>query len=158
MAVSFITQTIETIKSQPCPPPPPAVAPTKLTTTSNSNVRREELAAKHKRLEEHISESKALMAKLSQARSKEEKDGIMKIIREKSRWVYSSTLSFFFSRPIRSSFLHFPLLGLFFLFFFSSLLCDALGSRWLSNLEIFPSPVIPVFFLGYLKKDRRQLQ
>ena len=107
MAVSFITQTIETIKSQPCLAPPPAVAPTKLTTTSNSNVKLEELAAKHKRLEEHISESKALMAKLSQARSKEEKDGIMKIIREKSRCVDSSTQSSFF-RPIRPSFLHSP--------------------------------------------------
>jgi len=92
MAVSFITQTIDTIKSQPAkaspspvvssavvgtakPPPPP---------TSNPNVRLE-LAAKQKRLEDHILESKTLMAKLSQARSKEEKDGIMKVIREKSR-------------------------------------------------------------------------
>ncbi|KIM46771.1 hypothetical protein M413DRAFT_23128 [Hebeloma cylindrosporum] len=83
MAVSFITQTIETIKSKPVPAPTAlsAVKPT----TSSSNVRLEELAAKHKRLEEHISESKALMAKLSLARSKEEKDGIMKVMREKSR-------------------------------------------------------------------------
>jgi hypothetical protein len=81
MAVSFITQTIETIKSKPFAPPPPAAKP------MNSNVRFE-LAAKHKRLEEHILESKALMAKLSQARSKEEKDGIMKVMREKSRCVF----------------------------------------------------------------------
>ena len=105
MAVSFITQTIETIKSKPFAAPPPAAKP------MNSNVRFE-LAAKHKRLEEHILESKALMAKLSQARSKEEKDGIMKVMREKSRCVFFS-------------------------FLFSSLLCDAPGSRWLSNLENF---------------------
>jgi hypothetical protein len=86
MAVSFITQTIETIKSKPF-----TVAAAK---PMNSNVRLEELAAKHKRLEEHISESKALMAKLSQARSKEEKDGIMKVIREKSRCVFFPTFLF----------------------------------------------------------------
>jgi hypothetical protein len=99
MAVSFITQTIETIKSQPSTSPSPVVLPAIVatkppppTSNSNSNVRLE-LAAKQKRLEEHISESKALMAKLSQARSKEEKDGIMKAMREKSRWVL---LSIFF--------------------------------------------------------------
>jgi len=90
MAVSFITQTIDTIKSQPAPSPVVSSAvvgtakPSPSTSNSNSNVRLE-LAAKQKRLEDHISESKALMAKLSQARSKEEKDVIMKVIREKSR-------------------------------------------------------------------------
>lgn len=88
MAVSFITQTIETIKSKPFAAPPPAAKP------MNSNVRLE-LAAKHKRLEEHILESKALMAKLSQARSKEEKDGIMKVMREKSRCVFFFSLCFY---------------------------------------------------------------
>ena len=123
MAVSFITQTIETIKSKPFAAAPPAAKP---------NLRLEELAAKHKRLEEHISESKALMAKLSQARSKEEKDGIMKAMREKSRCVFFS--------PFVSHFF-----GLFSGFLFSLLLCDALGSSWLSNLETFPSPLIPCF-------------
>ncbi|CAA7267289.1 unnamed protein product [Cyclocybe aegerita] len=123
MAISFITQTIETIKAQPpsvpSAPNPPALAlpptsspsstPTPTTntgstatsaplesapgvtakavpTSNNGNDReRQELAAKQRRLEMHISESKALMARLSQARNKEEKDSILRVMREKSR-------------------------------------------------------------------------
>ncbi|KAF8155945.1 hypothetical protein B0H34DRAFT_620000, partial [Crassisporium funariophilum] len=48
-----------------------------------------ELAAKHKRLEQHINESKALMAQLSQAKTKQEKDSILKVMRTKSRCVFS---------------------------------------------------------------------
>ncbi|TFK32343.1 hypothetical protein BDQ12DRAFT_728765 [Crucibulum laeve] len=73
LAVSFITQTIKTVKAQP-PPPPPSRANTKF-----------ELAAKQKRLEQQIAESKVLMAKLTQARTKQEKDSILRIMREKSR-------------------------------------------------------------------------
>lgn len=85
MAVSFITQTIETMKAQPAsvgvaPPPPSARG------APPSDVRLE-LAAKQRRLEEHILESKALMTQLAQARTKSEKDGIMRIMREKTRCV-----------------------------------------------------------------------
>ena len=150
MAVSFITQTIETIKSKPFAAPPPAAKP------MNSNVRFE-LAAKHKRLEEHILESKALMAKLSQARSKEEKDGIMKVMREKSRCVFFSpfvfTLSFLFQfspPPFRSFF--------FFFFPFLFIIMRCSGIQVAEQSGKFSSPLIPVFFLGYSKRDRRQLQ
>jgi len=44
-----------------------------------------QLAARQKRLEQHIAESKVLMAKLSAARTKEEKEGIMSILRERTR-------------------------------------------------------------------------
>ncbi|KAF8962577.1 hypothetical protein BDZ97DRAFT_1759184 [Flammula alnicola] len=80
MAVSFITQTIETMKSQPSPVPDPA--PPSVKPMSNAKL---ELAAKQKRLEDHIFESKSLMAQLTGARTKEEKDNILKIMREKSR-------------------------------------------------------------------------
>ncbi|KAF8893225.1 hypothetical protein CPB84DRAFT_1783478 [Gymnopilus junonius] len=97
LAVSFITQTIETYKSQPGTPTVPASVPMSLEAPSHSSTqlsrlqRQEanklELAAKQRRLEQHIAESKALMARLTQARSKEEKDRILKIMKEKS-WLF----------------------------------------------------------------------
>jgi hypothetical protein len=78
LAVSFITETIQTYKATPQPPKPSAAA-VKL-----------ELAAKQKRLEQHIAESKILMAKLTQARTKQEKDAILAVMRERSRCVRSS--------------------------------------------------------------------
>jgi hypothetical protein len=52
-----------------------------------------ELAAKQKRLELEIAETKTLMAKLAQARTKQEKDTILAEMREKSRCVSSLLLA-----------------------------------------------------------------
>jgi hypothetical protein len=94
LAVSFITQTIETIKSKPTPIPtqtPTAISidpSNKPTTQSNNKTNMKlELAAKQRRLEQHITESKKLMSKLAQARTKEEKDTILKAMREMTRCV-----------------------------------------------------------------------
>ncbi|KAH9940324.1 hypothetical protein B0H21DRAFT_665170, partial [Amylocystis lapponica] len=69
MAISFITETIQTVK-----PPPPKAPSEKM-----------QLAAKQKRLEQQIAESKILMAKLSSARTKGERDQIMVTLREQRR-------------------------------------------------------------------------
>ena len=100
LAISFITQTIETIKSQPAPTltpttisVQPSIKPVSTTQpNNNNNTTKLELAAKQRRLEQHITESKNLMAKLSQARTKEEKDAILKAMREMSRCVPISPL------------------------------------------------------------------
>ena len=99
LAVSFITQTIETFKSKPTPTPtqPPAaisIDPSnKPTTQSNNNTNTKlELAAKQRRLEQHITESKKLMNKLAQAQTKEEKDTILKAMREMTRCVTISPI------------------------------------------------------------------
>ena len=82
LAVSFITQTIETLKPQTqdsaLPPPPPPRVGVKT-----------ELAAKQKRLEQQIAESKELMAQFAEARTKQERDSIMALLKEKSRCVPS---------------------------------------------------------------------
>lgn len=52
-----------------------------------------ELAAKQKRLEQHINESKMLMAKLNTASSKAEKDNILGMLRERSRCVTTDSPS-----------------------------------------------------------------
>ncbi|TFK73370.1 hypothetical protein BDN72DRAFT_834775 [Pluteus cervinus] len=78
MAISFISETIETVKlNQRIAPPPPKPLPIPTV--------KEELGLKQRRLEEHIAESKVLMAKLTQARTKEEKNQILATLREKSR-------------------------------------------------------------------------
>ena len=105
LAVSFITQTIETIKSKPTPTPikPPAISthPSNKTTAQSNNTNTKlELAAKQKRLEQHIAESKKLMNKLGQARSKEEKDVILKAMREMTRCVFISPISLVVRLPI----------------------------------------------------------
>ncbi|KAJ6562607.1 hypothetical protein B0H19DRAFT_888642, partial [Mycena capillaripes] len=76
LAVSFITETIQTLMpgASAFPPPPPP--------TSTAA-----LAAKQRRLEEHIAESKTLMAQLTGARSKQEKERILAVMRERSRYV-----------------------------------------------------------------------
>ncbi|KAJ7255793.1 hypothetical protein B0H12DRAFT_976296, partial [Mycena haematopus] len=71
LAVSFITETIQTLAG--LPPPPPHVQAA--------------LAAKQRRLEQQIAESKTLMAQLTNARSKQEKDRIIAVMRERSRCV-----------------------------------------------------------------------
>ena len=78
LAVSFITESIETAKQQPTNKV--AVAP------SSS---REELALKHQRLERYITESKMLMAELSKASTREEREAILSAMRECSRYVLS---------------------------------------------------------------------
>ncbi|KAI0941965.1 hypothetical protein AcV7_002518 [Taiwanofungus camphoratus] len=71
LAISFITETIQTVK-----PPPPRPA---------QSMEKVQLALKQKRLEQHISESKILMAKLNVARTKEERENILSILRERRR-------------------------------------------------------------------------
>lgn len=86
LAVSFITETISTFqqsRSAPAPRPQP--------TRQNSNTK-EELAARQKQLEEYIADSKTLMTQLTQARTKQEKDRLLALMREKSRWVLSLSL------------------------------------------------------------------
>ena len=99
LAVSFITQTIETIKSKSTPAPtqtPTAISShisNKPTAKSNNNINTKmELAAKQRRLEQHITESKKLMTKLAQAKTKEEKDTILKAMREMTRCVTISPM------------------------------------------------------------------
>ncbi|OBZ67785.1 hypothetical protein A0H81_12185 [Grifola frondosa] len=70
LAVSFITETIRTVK------PPPA---------KPAQTEKMRLLAKQKRLEQHIAESKMLMAKLTAARTKEEKGAILGVLRERRR-------------------------------------------------------------------------
>ncbi|KAK0489147.1 hypothetical protein IW261DRAFT_397272 [Armillaria novae-zelandiae] len=81
LAVTFITGAIKTaqmsrerrIPTSPYRPSSPQAIAAK-----------RELAAKQRRLEQRITESKALIAKLGLARTKQEKDSIMKLLRETS--------------------------------------------------------------------------
>lgn len=73
LAVSFITEAIQAAES-----------PSSLRQPSTVKI---DLAAKQKRLEEHITETKALMAKLTTAGTKSEKDVILKTLRERSKYV-----------------------------------------------------------------------
>ena len=97
LAVSFITQTIETFKSKPTPTPTQTLSihpSNKPTTQSNNTANTKlELAAKQRRLEQHITESKKLMTKLAQAQTKEEKDTILKAMREMTRCVTISSIA-----------------------------------------------------------------
>ncbi|KAH9836230.1 uncharacterized protein C8Q71DRAFT_72473 [Rhodofomes roseus] len=123
LAVSFITETLQTVKPSPpsdTPQPPDAgnlaragalepvshsvpstapatqkptsAAPHPLASTqshapvkSNQTTAKTLLAAKHKRLEQHIAETKVLMAKLGTTRSKAEKENILRMLREQQR-------------------------------------------------------------------------
>jgi hypothetical protein len=76
LAVSFITEAIQNIKASPPLPP----------RTSHSAIKLV-LAAKQQRLEKQIAESKVLMAQLTSARTKQEKDRILAAMRERSRCV-----------------------------------------------------------------------
>ena len=86
LAVSFITETISTFQQSRCAP-----APRPQPTRQNS-ITKEELAARQKQLEEYIADSKTLMTQLTQARTKQEKDRLLALMREKSRWVHSLSL------------------------------------------------------------------
>ncbi|KAK0220183.1 hypothetical protein IW262DRAFT_1006966 [Armillaria fumosa] len=84
LAVSFITETIQTLKT---PRERPIAAPQYRPSATQATAAKQELAAKQRRLEQQIAESRTLMAKLSLARTKQEKDVIMKLLRETSRCV-----------------------------------------------------------------------
>ncbi|KAG1877021.1 hypothetical protein C8R48DRAFT_590883, partial [Suillus tomentosus] len=74
LAVTFISETIESIKPTPLKPAVP------LNT-------RQEMFQKQQKLEQYITRSKELIAALSQAQSKEEKEHIMCNVRDWSRYV-----------------------------------------------------------------------
>lgn len=73
LAVSFINDAVQAVGSS---------AGSKKTSTS---VVKMELAAKQKMLEDHISETKTLMAQLNSASTKAEKDRILVVLRERGR-------------------------------------------------------------------------
>ncbi|KAJ6615143.1 hypothetical protein B0H10DRAFT_2042300 [Mycena sp. CBHHK59/15] len=75
---------IPTPSGHAAPPPPPRLAST------NASLK-QELAAKQKRLEQNIAESKTLMAQLAAARTKQEKDRILTVMRERSRMMEEET-------------------------------------------------------------------
>ncbi|KAJ6489947.1 hypothetical protein C8R45DRAFT_992193 [Mycena sanguinolenta] len=113
LAVSFITETIQTLTGAPpphaAPPPMPAPTPSSKASTpatntgtstaaslsngpsssTSANAKQAALAAKQRELEQQIAESKTLMAQLANARSKQEKDRILAVMREQSRYVIS---------------------------------------------------------------------
>ncbi|KAF8888572.1 hypothetical protein BD779DRAFT_1523749 [Infundibulicybe gibba] len=84
LAVSFITETIQTITSKS--PPAALLQEIQVTKprTSNATIK-VELAAKQRQLEQQIADSKILMAKLAMARTKQEKNSILAAMREKTR-------------------------------------------------------------------------
>ena len=72
LAVSFITETLEAIKL----PAKPSAAAMKL-----------ELLTRQQQLEKDIAESKMLMARLTSAQTKEEKEDILRAVRERTRCI-----------------------------------------------------------------------
>ena len=74
LAISFITEAIQTVKPLQTRPSPALV--------------KHELAVKQQKLEQHIAESKLLMAKLNSAQTKQERDVILRVMRERSRCVF----------------------------------------------------------------------
>jgi hypothetical protein len=92
LAVSFITETIETYKTSPMPKTVPISSPKFKPPPYVGSTTRLELAAKQKRLEQEIAETKVLMAKLTQARTKQEKDAVLAEMRRRSRCVLSLLL------------------------------------------------------------------
>lgn len=106
LAVSFITETLQTVRSSPPSDPPSAAtslsshsAPSTAPTTprplpaipsvaphrSSQVTEKLLLAARQKRLEQHLAETKMLMTKLGAARTKAEKDHILGTLRERQR-------------------------------------------------------------------------
>ncbi|KAJ7064785.1 hypothetical protein C8F01DRAFT_1128179 [Mycena amicta] len=83
MAVSFITETIQNLVPGAMPMRPPA----------KSTGLKEELAAKQRLLEADIAETKLLMTQLRSAKSKQEKERILGLMREKSRCVFCAVIS-----------------------------------------------------------------
>lgn len=106
LAVSFINETLQIVRSSPPSDPPsaatslsshsvPSTAPTTPqvlpVTPSFVSVRPTQatekslLASRQKRLEQHLAETKMLMTKLGAARTKAEKDSILSTLRERQR-------------------------------------------------------------------------
>ena len=71
LAISFITEVVQAAES-----------PSPLRQPSTIGI---DLAAKQKKLEEHIRETKALIAEIATASTKSEKDVILKTLRERSK-------------------------------------------------------------------------
>lgn len=104
LAVSFITETLQTVRPSPPFDPPSATNPLSshsVTSTApttpqpppaipsflrpSQTTERSLLAAKQKRLEQHLVETKMLMTSLSAARTKAERDTILGTLRERQR-------------------------------------------------------------------------
>ncbi|KAF8633148.1 hypothetical protein AX17_004649 [Amanita inopinata Kibby_2008] len=103
LAVSFITETIQTLKNPAKPLTPSGTAsngPPVPRAPSRSNVK-DDLAAKQKRLEQYIAESKELMFKLTQAGTKQEKDQLLALMRQKTRLMDEEKMAS--SRPLSPS-------------------------------------------------------
>ncbi|KAG0697604.1 hypothetical protein DFH29DRAFT_945439 [Suillus ampliporus] len=90
LAVTFISETIESVK--------PAV----LRTTAPLNTR-QELIQKQLKLEQYISQSKELIAQLSRAQSKEEKETIMSAMRQWSRLMELDSVGVQSKGPVATS-------------------------------------------------------
>ena len=106
LAVSFINETLQTVR--PSPPADPSSAATSFSSQSIPSTapttpqllsatpsflpirptqvtEKSMLAAKQKRLEQHLADTKMLMTKLGAARTKVEKDSILSTLRERQR-------------------------------------------------------------------------
>ncbi|KZT69206.1 hypothetical protein DAEQUDRAFT_670072 [Daedalea quercina L-15889] len=79
LAISFITETLQTVQPPPSDPDPTPAGNLRLLQSKLL------LAARQKRLEQHIAETKVLMAKLGTAKSKAEKDKVLSMLRERQR-------------------------------------------------------------------------
>ncbi|KAG6899675.1 hypothetical protein C0993_008029, partial [Termitomyces sp. T159_Od127] len=117
LAVSFITETIETYKATPnLPTPTPAVAaapaPGPIAALQSQNNKftmakqKIELAAQQRRLEAQIAETKILMTKFQKARTKQEREAILAAMREQSRAASISTDPIIDSAVIRTTTAH----------------------------------------------------
>jgi hypothetical protein len=63
--------------------------------SSSANLTKLELSTKQRRLEKHLQESKSLMERISTAKTKQEKDLLLKIMSEKMRCVFPSANKFY---------------------------------------------------------------
>lgn len=88
--------THSTVGSSTRPPASEGVVDDKLPLPSNSSAKlfKFELSEKHRRLEKHLQESKSLMERISSAKTKREKELLLKVMSEKLRWVFVSKTFF----------------------------------------------------------------
>jgi len=115
LAITFITQTIENVKANNNQPQPQSMTSASVSNStgysafslgsasedatasvtvnkeplanSSVNLSKSELSTKQRRLEKHLQESKILMERLSTAKTKQEKDLLLRIMSEKMRCV-----------------------------------------------------------------------
>ena len=101
LAITFITQTIENIKANPSDQPQSSISTSSAPPTSSEGIipekldafaslTKSELSAKQRRLEKHLQESRYLMERISTAKTKRERDLLLKIMSEKIRCVSSA--------------------------------------------------------------------